>query len=522
MKKLFTLLFVTLLLQSNLFSQILANAGAVDSTFNNGDFTFTGIDTIPAGGFLWGGEMQSDGKIVALLERNGNHIVRFNTDGTLDESFGLVQTPERARSLKVLSDDRILIGTRTPSILIMLDADGVRDESFVSDTVDVWLYGTGEQPDGKLLGTGWNFSTNAFEVHRFNTDGSLDASFGTDGLSTLSLGDDTERANDFHVLDDGSILVMGWSLNLSFDPAWTSVVYKLDNTGKVDSSYGTDGLFAVDSLASLGDFGRNTILLSDGKLLLYGRASDEVGTDTYSTRINADGSLDITYGDNGYVIDRTYVRPDTSINFQGIGFTPEINATTSKMAADGKIIVGGSFNPDTLGSPVAIGLMRFNEDGSRDASFGDNGLAVAGMDSLSLSGFKRFFPDADGNILVMTNTTRTGGPNGFFTDLTMIKFLGSDIVGTLDFGLETNSFMVFPNPIAERCTMQFTLNAEKALDVFLTDVNGKRISNFYTNQKFGEGDHTLDLAIPNGLATGNYFVTIAHQGHPVTIQIFKK
>jgi len=171
------LILLTLTMGKLQAQQILAGAGSVDSTFNNGDVAFADLSF--TGGNPWGSVQQSDGKIVAFHEQgNISYLVRYNLDGSIDSGFGVDTIEHRGRSLLAGPNDELYLGTFT-GLIIKMDADGTLDNTFSSDTVDTWIYGLDIQPDGKILTNGR--ANNDWGISRFNADGSIDSTFAIDG-----------------------------------------------------------------------------------------------------------------------------------------------------------------------------------------------------------------------------------------------------------------------------------------------------------------------------------------------------
>ena len=129
--------------------------------------------------------LQSDGKIVAAgYSHNGSNfdfaIVRYNTNGSLDTTF---------------------------------DADGKQTTSIGSGTDGA--NSAVLQSDGKIVAAGYshNGTNTDFAVVRYNTDGSLDTTFDTDGKQTTAIGSGAEVANSVVLQGDGKIVAAGYSHN---------------------------------------------------------------------------------------------------------------------------------------------------------------------------------------------------------------------------------------------------------------------------------------------------------------------
>jgi uncharacterized delta-60 repeat protein len=187
--------------------------------------------------------IQSDGKIVvAGFERNGISnfdfaLVRYNTDGSLDTNFdsdGKVTTAigsgtDSAYSVAIQSDGKIVVagysdnGSNDDFALVRYNTDGSLDTNFDSDgkvttevgSSDDYAESVAIQSDGKIVAAGYssNGGNNDFALVRYNTDGSLDTSFDSDGKVTTAIGSASDFARSVAIQSDGKIVVAGYSDN---------------------------------------------------------------------------------------------------------------------------------------------------------------------------------------------------------------------------------------------------------------------------------------------------------------------
>lgn len=117
---------------------------------------------------------------------------------------------------------------------------------------------------------------------------------------------------------------------------------------------------------------------SDGKIILVGvaQADDDGNYDFAVTRLNADGSLDTTFGTNGKKV--------IAFDLGGLDAngkkTMDLDAATSvALQADGKIVIGGYAQRDAFGN-FDFAVVRLNTDGSLDTTFSSDGKAVVAFD----------------------------------------------------------------------------------------------------------------------------------------------
>jgi len=292
---------------------------------------------------------------VAGTVNNNNRfaLARYNTDGTLDTTF---------------------------------DVDGMLTNNFGS-------YANGNsvtvQTDGKILVAG--MADGDFALARYNTDGTLDTTFDSDGMLTTDFGSNA-NGNSVTVQADGKILVAG-SANNSFALA------RYNTNGTLDTAFDTDGM-VTNNFGSFA-YGRSVTIQADGKILVAGTADGSFAL----ARYNANGTLDTTFDTDGMVT--------TSFSSYGEGYSVTIQA-------DGKILVAGATEPNTYSS--ALALARYNTNGSLDTSFATpnntlNGSPVytEGQDAVVLDSDVRVIDtqlDASGNYNGATLTlSRHNGTN---------------------------------------------------------------------------------------------------------------
>ena len=303
-------------------------------------------------------EIQADGKIVVvgtnLLNTSNYDVVlaRYNTDGSLDPTFGTggtVQVMEAAHQIPggiaIRPDGKIIVvGQEGPSatqklFIYQFNSGGSFDTTFgtngkvisnVNGSVglDVVL-----QPNGKIVVAGY---LTGFTVFRFNSDGTADTTFNTTGYNSVP---NSGFARDVALQADGKIIVSGLS-------RWGR--FNTDGTLE-DSLIQTD--FSVQAVA----------IQADGKIVFCGAVSPVAGgfgSGAAIARYNADKTLDRNFGNQGVNVVSFKELPDDSSE-----------AFSVAIQTDGRIILGGiEYNA----SP-SFALARFNTNGFLDVGYGDGG-----------------------------------------------------------------------------------------------------------------------------------------------------
>ena len=136
---------------------------------------------------------------------------------------------------------------------------------------------------------------------RYNSNGSLDTSFGGTGKITTVVGayDVDNRGNSIAIQSDGKIVVAGWSYNGS--NYYDFAVVRYNSNGSLDTSFGGTGQVTTPIGAS-GDFAQSVaIQQSTDKILVAGYSSNGTKYDFAVVRYNPNGSLDTSFGGTGQV-----------------------------------------------------------------------------------------------------------------------------------------------------------------------------------------------------------------------------
>jgi uncharacterized delta-60 repeat protein len=328
----------------------------------SGDISFGGMDVIdepappPAPPIVYG----------PLDENFGNGgSVRTDVTGDADRAYTVLAQPDGKIILAGYSGNVLGDGVYNEEFitLVRYNADGSLDQSFGNDGIVIakcenithYHYDTSDlpaalQPDGKILVGG-------AALYRFNPDGSPDTSFGDNGVA----------AKEQLLMMDSMALAPDGGIVISTRYGWVFQRYNPDGT--LDQSWGDNGSVIVDydgkpALETDGKVVFDTELgditfQPDGKMLAVAAVRLESGArkSTYGVlRLNADGSVDQSFGNGGVVHtsdpEEQWVDVDARIAVQ----------------RDGKIVIaGGDGN---------IQMIRYNADGSLDQSFGDNGQVV--------------------------------------------------------------------------------------------------------------------------------------------------
>ena len=305
--------------------------GRLDSTFGTGGKVTVTFNSVSD--YLFAVALQSDGKIVAVGSTSGTAflLARFNADGSLDQAFGTNGSVETTfgdqtaagRAIVVQADGKIIVvgvsgagpySELNDFALARYNSDGSLDQSFgVSGKVKTHFPGvdnTGSsatsvalQPDGKLVVGGYHKKNDRtphqFALARYNLNGTLDSAFGQAGkvMTGMGLGD----AYSFGIVlqSNGRIVLAGYSTTTQ-DHDFSLAGYS--SNGMLDSSFGNGGLVATDFGGATDEIAYAMTMQSDGKLVVAGRTGEYPQNDFAVARYSSDGQLDQTFGVGGKVV----------------------------------------------------------------------------------------------------------------------------------------------------------------------------------------------------------------------------
>ncbi len=360
--------------------RVLMSAGNLDPTFGTGGVA---IVSFPEPAAAEADLVQPDGKVVLAggmqtgsdPESNTSSLVlaRLLTNGSPDPSFGsggqvTSLTGVGPVSLALQNDGKILAAatvheSSTNAFEITVTRflpTGSLDTEFGSNgTVTLpnvaGIASVALQPDGKILIAGTTTSVGAandsLALIRLNADGTFDSSFGNGGrVDTLSSAEPTQEAIGVGLQPDGRIIV-----GASGNSAVTLTRY--EPNGGLDSSFGAGG---VETLSSY--YASSMTLYPDGRILITGGPQPSPSTDGESAvlRFSANGVLDSGFGSGGIA------------SFQMNEFVNSV-----ALDASGRIFLGGASLMEAEASNILVACL--NPDGSKDVSFGFDGVSIDGI-----------------------------------------------------------------------------------------------------------------------------------------------
>ncbi|WP_418959495.1 calcium-binding protein [Streptomyces tritici] len=342
--------------------------------------------------------IQPDGKIVTLgngADFEGPHdfvLVRYNTDGSLDTTFGggdgILFTDfgghEEGRALTLASGGRIVAVGHSDSLetgarqlaVARYNADGSLDTTFSGDGMVLSTLGgtTPTSAGAVVMGTddkiivGGNQGGSGV-VANFTAAGDLEAGWGLDSTGkTVFPG--ISSVNDLKIYGGETIV------GAATGPTGFAAVRFYEPSGGPDGTFGNDGVVTT----AFGT-GAESVGLQGFDIVLAGSHGSGIGSQFALARYDGNGTLDPSFDGDGLV----------TTSFGGNGAAGRDLAVQE----DGKLVVVGAANAD-------FALARYEVNGALDTTFGGDGRVTTDFETFWDEG-QAVALQADGKIVASGN-----------------------------------------------------------------------------------------------------------------------
>ena len=362
----------------------------------------------------------------AAFAQPGSLDTTFGTGGKTDFYLGL--TNQYVFGMKVLPDNKMLVygqeyvspNGRPKAFLARLTQEGKVDSTFgvnglapIYYEYPLWTdqFAIAVQPDGKII---FIYNMSNLDLHytavvtRYTADGAFDDTFGVDGI--VFLPDDLSfLPYSVVVAPDGKILIGGGASTAWYVPR-NCTIYRLNPDGSLDNTFGNDGR----SILQVGTYTEHIVAMEmqpDGKIVGVGRTQSQTNIGGIVVmRITDEGNMDPSFGFNGHII-------------KNYGYTV-LQVKKINILPDGKILLAGDIGKNGKNDYC---LYKFDSAGMVDTDFGTNGIKVIdlGSDTESVTGVC-FQPDgktilSSYNLSVLKMVEDGSLDNGFGDDGTFFK-----------------------------------------------------------------------------------------------------
>jgi uncharacterized delta-60 repeat protein len=476
--------------------------------------------------------LQPDGKILVAgktLQPTSEEdflLLRYNTNGTPDNTFGtggvvitaVSNAAEGIGDILLQPDGKILAlgynGMTGSTCVVRYNSDGSLDNTFGTGGIVNWdLTGVRQiqipgdlvlQSNGKIIVGVTTFGDPIYNsdiaLGRLNSNGTIDNTYGFGGIVLHHLSFDFDILSDMDIQAGGKVIAVGYIQNLAGNSYIFSTL--LDNDGIYDAAY--DGGLILDTISSIQSDNVNCVLVQpDGKVLMGGTTGESFASKYLLIRYNSNGTRDNTFGTNGVV---TQTFNAESRYLQDMLLMP-----------NGKILVVGK---DQSGTDTHFA--RFNTNGTLDNSFNSGGHAEVDitLGAGITDDMRAIAIQTDGKILTTgycdACTTGTATTARFVNNMVPVV-----IIGINDYVFSATETLVYPNPLQAIETLKYTLTDNETISINLVDSQGKLVAEFVKNEARNKGDNTEVLTLPENLLNGTYFIEIASHKGKVSIKVVK-
>lgn len=554
--------------------------GSMDLSFGtNGVVSFANFSVwfeFPIGLFV-----QSDEKILVSTSANNSRgsddflLVRINSNGNFDNSFGangsiltnISDGYDFAYSIKAHSDGKVVVGGTTylndnKFVIARFNSNGSQDLGFgnsgsIMTGIDInsnsYTTSIQIQDDGKIIAGGVSKATATsfdFSLARFNTNGSIDATFGSSGFQTTDADNKENYLNEIKLQSDNKIVAVGSSY-LSAELSGV-LLARYNSNGSLDNSFGVNGVVKFN-VPTYDCYGTSIALQSNGKILITGNSLKDGKSFVLIARFNVDGSLDNSFSDDGYnfyswnemtanigksikvqsdgkILVTGFSTSDTEVrgfivrinedgsldnSFNGTGL---VSVTAGGMVylnsldihSNGKIIAGGTYYESSADSKGDFIVIRLKSDGTLDNTFNITGIVISDIGADTHDVGIAVLASSDNSIYLTGNTQ-----NDFDSDGTVVKYEPDGSVSSVasisnipgNFQLLQN----YPNPFNPKTTISYSLNFADKVTLKIYDLLGNEISTL-VNGIQNAGIHYIDFDAES-ISSGIYFYSLEAAGY---------
>ena len=245
---------------------------------------------------------------------------------------------------------------------------GSLDNTFGTNGIAIFQPGIGHDvgsdivylADGTLLVCGNTKLTGSTcgMIMKINSDGTQNIAFGNGGIVDFQYGTST-YAYKMEVLPDGKILVCGQTYITTSDSEF--YVARFLSDGMPDTSFGVNG-YNITSYSIEEEYCYDMVRQEDGKIILVGRTFQGSFSSMLFTRFTADGALDTTFGTDGYTMINESIQDEAILN---VG-----------LLNDGTIIGCGSGYVSTPLFADCVRMVKLDTNGMPITTFGNNGVLI--------------------------------------------------------------------------------------------------------------------------------------------------
>lgn len=486
------------------FSQL---NGELDATFADGGTLIYPVNALES---FQDVAMQGDQKIIAVgMSFNGAfvstaHVMRFNQDGTLDETFGdagiftyNLNFEANLYTCVIDNEGRIVVAGSTTDyndyriLLMRLNTNGSLDTSFGDAGVVVenvspalgyfenFAYGIALDANNNILVSGSSYNENYIlrpVVLRYTEGGDLDTGFGENGVASGPAGEGASCFNAVLVQPDGKIVAAGYYGYTVFVTGL--MVARFNENGTLDTSFSDDG-YLQHSYAGSDDKAYNAVFTEDGDILITGMTiSSTVDYSGLVMKVTGEGDIDTSFGDNGVAL----------ADVGTFDFADDLAVLN-----DGTVLVAGSGGSS---DNYDMTIWKFLSNGTPDVSFDGDGVVQHELENQNAFLYGMTIQE-DGKIVVVGQAKAPNNVNHFL----IARLEHEAIVGV---GKEEQiAFEFYPNPAVIRSQLRLNSKGRMGISASLYSSTGQMV--------FDEALYGNNLQLPTNIDAGIYNLIIRNK-----------
>ncbi len=384
------------------------------------------------------------------------------------------------------------------------------------------------QKDGKIVVfAGCNYCNPEFILYRYNVNGLPDSTFGVNGMVNWSNNAAQKyysgNASSLVLLDNGKILVAGYYL-YQVDPTLPNAQYefalgRFNSNGTRDSTFGINGRVHSQIGERHEAYGKTLAIQADEKIIVGGYMYKTGGYTNCLVRYHSDGKIDSSFGLYGIAempiggyISSIAIQKDGRILFMGndsknnstfislarfnnngtidktfdndglvttsLGVMGDISGNMLTLQSDGKIFITGYAILETDKKSSHIALVRYNVNGSLDNTFDKDGIVLTQIDS-NRSSASSIVIQSDRKIVISGNTTIST------TSYPCLIRYNSD--GSLDSTFDFDGKVVVPVEFRAGSS-SVVLQSDNKIVIASTEINNRDIMLFLA--RYNNRDHS--------------------------------
>jgi len=385
----------------------------------------------------------------------------FGLNGIVISDFN--NTNDQAVALGIQSNQKIIlagttiINDNTNFLMIRYNTDGTIDTSFginsngrvvtdINNKQNI-LYNILILNDDKIILCGKTLTD--ITLVKYNENGIIDTTFGTNGMVITNILSSEIQAYSINIQNDNKIIVGGTIFTNNYSRTYFFII-RYNTNGTIDTSFANGNGYNTFLFSGTVNKAYDLSIQNDNKILMCGITLFNSQYDLALLRINSNGIIDTTFGINGKIT--------TNISI----FESLFSLT---LQSDGKIIVAGETLNDNYDTDICV--IRYLSNGIIDTTFGNNGIVITNLNNTNNDTSKTVVIQQLDKIIVAGYTY-----NEIYYSIALVRY---NTNGTLDKNFGLNG--IFITNIDTNDTYSYALKIQSDDKILIGGYNFSPISN---------------------------------------------